>query len=471
MIPVMQPMAESCWFLDNFWYMLFTYTKKANEVRMKKHITLGLVCLARKTYDWEAAMDIYGSIKQEVKKIEAVTWEIVEDLVITVEEGRDAALKLARAHVDGVVCISGTFHLGHLVLELRRENPAPILLWGIPELPYNGGKIRLNSVCGLNLNASNLYKSGVDDYYASISNTIDEDWIDAIRVQAALKNAKIGIAGFRADGFFNVGVQDNQVFGAFGALVDHYELDDIFRVPVEPAALKKQIEKIEKTFDVSGLGSGQIEKTAALTEKISSFYRENSLNALAIRCWPEFARDYGVSPCAAMSILQAEGLILACEGDIDGALSMIAHQAMGAQTPFLFDFSQVDFKENFALFWHCGVAPCSLWDGKCVRSLDTYFAGGKGVTADFVLKSGDVSVLRLDSARGEYRLFLQQGKAVPMEKLLRGTYMKVLFGRPVQEVLELIIYNGFAHHSSAVYGDFTKPLRIFARFKGWKIVE
>jgi L-fucose isomerase-like protein len=172
-----------------------------------------------------------------------------------------------------------------------------------------------------------------------------------------------------------------------------------------------------------------------------------------------------------MSILQAEGLILACEGDIDGALSMIAHQAMGADTPFLFDFSQLDLKENFALFWHCGVAPCNLWDGVCVRSLDTYFAGGKGVTADFVLKSGDVSVLRLDSARGEYRLFLQQGKAVPMEKLLRGTYMKVLFNRSVHEVLDLIIYNGFAHHSSVVYGDFTGPLRIFARLKGWKIVE
>jgi L-fucose isomerase-like protein len=316
-----------------------------------------------------------------------------------------------------------------------------------------------------------LYKSGVDDYYASVRETVDEDWIDAIRIKTALKNAKIGIAGFRADGFFNVGVQDNQVYGAFGALVDHYELDEIFRVPVNADSVAERVKKIGNEFDVSALKAEQIEKVASLAEKLFVFYRENNLDALAIRCWPEFARDYGISPCAAMSLLQEEGLILACEGDIEGALSMLAHRATGAETPFLFDFSQLDFMENFALFWHCGVAPCNLWDGKCVRSLDTYFAGGKGVTADFVLKSGEVSVLRFDSARGEYRIFLQKGKAVPMEKLLRGTYMKAFFDRPVKDVLDLIVYNGIAHHASVVYGDFIKPLRIFARLKGWKIIE
>ncbi|QQO09514.1 L-fucose/L-arabinose isomerase family protein [Breznakiella homolactica] len=438
---------------------------------MKKHITLGIVCLARKTYDWEAAADIYKGILEAVKKIEAVTWEIVPELVISVEEGRDAALQLAKAHVDGVVCISGTFHLGHLVLELRRENPVPFLLWGLPELPYNGGKIRLNSVCGLNLNASNLYKSGVRDYHASVQNTIDGDWVGAVRILAALKRAKIGIAGFRADGFFNVGVQDNQLFGAMGALVDHYELDEIYRQSVSGGEISARKEQLQKTFDVGGISAEQLGSVASLSAKLHSFYRERNLDALAIRCWPEFARDFGVAPCAAMSLLQSEGMILACEGDIDGAVSMIAHQAIGAETPFLFDFSQVDFDEDCALFWHCGVAPCNLWDGTCQRSLDTYFAGGKGVTADFVLKDGELSVLRIDSALGEYRIFQQKARAVPMEKLLRGTYMKARFDRPVKEVLDLIIDNGFAHHSSVVYGDYLGPVKIFAKFKGWKITE
>ena len=438
---------------------------------MKQCITVGMVCLARKTYDWEAASELYKEIQKKVQSIENVQWIIIPELLITVEDGEEASAALARSHVDAVVCISGTFHLGHLVLQLRRENPVPFLLWGLPELPYNGGKIRLNSVCGLNLNASNLYKSGIDDYHASIQENIDEDWLDAIRIIRALKGAKIGIAGFRADGFFNVGVQDNQVFGALGALVDHYELDEIFRQPVDANEVNARKKQITELFDLSGINDSQTEKTALLIEKLACFFREQKLNALAIRCWPEFARDFGISPCAAMSVLQSEGFILACEGDIDGALSMLTHKALGAETPFLFDFSQVDLKENHALFWHCGVAPCNLWDGKCIRSLDTYFAGGKGVTADFVLKIGELSVLRLDAARGEYRLFMQKAEAVPMEKLLKGTYMKALFKQPVKDVLDLIINNGIAHHSSVVYGDYINPLRIFAKLKGWRIIE
>jgi len=438
---------------------------------VKQHITLGVVCLARTTYDYQAAEQLYKTIQTNLQNIESVTWKMVDELVISQEDGMRAADELSKCQLDGLVCISGTFHLGHLVLLLKRQLDVPILLWGLPELPYNGGKIRLNSVCGVNLNASNLYKSGFDDYTVIVQSSIDEDWVDALRVIKAMKMAKIGIIGYRADGFFNVGVQDNLLYGQTGALVDHYELSDVHNHEVTDEQVEQRKEQLKATFDVSTLSQYQVDKVAQLSAKLDGFYRMHSLSALAIRCWPEFARDFGVSPCAAMSLLQSEGLILACEGDIDGALSMIAHKALGAETPFLFDFSQVDFEQDFALFWHCGVAPCNLWDGSCNRSLDTYFAGGKGVTADFVLKSGQLSVLRMDSARGAYRMFLQQAKAVPMEKLLKGTYMKAVFDRPVKEVLDLVLDNGLAHHSSVVYGTYIRPLQIVAKLKGWKVIE
>lgn len=438
---------------------------------MKYPVTLGVVCLARTTYDYTAAEEIYAKIRSELRHLEGVTWYCLEPLVISQEDGLAAAKELATKQIDGLVCISGTFHLGHLVLQLKRELPVPILLWGLPELPYNGGKIRLNSVCGVNLNASNLYKSGYDDYTVIVQHTIDEDWVDAIRVIKAMKMAKIGILGYRADGFFNVGVQDNLLYGQTGALVDHYELKDVHEYPVTEAQVSSRMQQIRETFDVSTLSAYQLDRVAQLAAKLDAFYHEMNLSALAIRCWPEFARDFGVSPCAAMSLLQSEGMILACEGDIDGALSMIAHHALGAETPFLFDFSQVDFQQDFALFWHCGVAPCNLWDGTCNRSLDTYFAGGKGVTADFVLKSGELSVLRIDSARGGYRMFLQKATAVPMEKLLKGTYMKARFERPVKEVLDLVLDNGLAHHSSVVYGAYIRPLELVAKLKGWKVIQ
>ncbi len=437
---------------------------------MKEKIKVGVVCLARTTFDYQAAGEIYNRLIKDLKKRTDVEFVFIEELIYEVKQAQEAGERLARSALDGIIVISGTFHLGHLVLELDKRIGKPILLWGLNELPYNGGKIRLNSVCGVNLDASNLYKSGNKRFQYIIGPALDESWLDALRIEKALKDAHIGIAGFRAHGFFNLSFNELTTARETGVLLDHYELADIYRQPVEKEEIKRYEAKIHDCF-TSSLSTEQFDKLATLTAKIRMFMEENSLTALAVRCWPEFARDFGIAPCAAMSILQSEGYILGCEGDVEGALSLLAHRAVGAETPFLADLSQVNLEENYALLWHCGVAPCNLWDRSSICSLDTYFAGGKGITADFVLRSGKINILRFDSAEGKYRIFMEQGEVLPMEKLLKGTYAKVRFQRPLKKVLNSLVYNGIAHHVSMAYGDYTAAFSSFARLKGWEVIE
>ena len=58
-----------------------------------------------------------------------------------------------------------------------------------------------------------------------------------------------------------------------------------------------------------------------------------------------------------------------------------------------------------------------------------------------------------------------------MQKLLKGTYLKAVFDRPVGEVLDTVVRNGIAHHASMVYGDFIKPFEILAQIEGWDVVK
>ena len=195
---------------------------------MKQKVKLGVVCLARTTFEHKTAQEIYNKTKEDLKKIENTEWEIIEETVIEINDAEEAAKKLSSANVDAVVVISGTFHLGHLILYFQKIIEKPILLWAYNELPYDGGKIRLNSVCGLNLNASNLYKSGVNDFYYTIGDKIDEDWVDAIRIKTALKNARLGILGSRAHGFFNMAVDELNNFRESGVIIDYYRIDEVF---------------------------------------------------------------------------------------------------------------------------------------------------------------------------------------------------------------------------------------------------
>ena len=44
---------------------------------MKQEIKIGVVCIARKTFDYIAAKEIYEKIQKEIKVIEKVNWEII----------------------------------------------------------------------------------------------------------------------------------------------------------------------------------------------------------------------------------------------------------------------------------------------------------------------------------------------------------------------------------------------------------
>lgn len=435
-----------------------------------KKVKIGVVCLARKTYDFEAAAEIYAETQKRLKARDDVDWVFVDGLVIEVDEAQKAAAYLAGQELDGVAIISGTFHLGHLAPTIKKALKCPVLLWAFNELPYNGGKIRLNSVCGLNLNASVLYKSGIDDYSCHVGDDIDEVWLNVIKMKAAVSHAHVGLAGYRADGFFNLSVEDTYLFNRTGVLVDHYELSELMN-EYKMAETGFTVDEVKSIYDCSDINDAQLDKVSVLSRSMENFINKNKLDALAIRCWPEFANTFGVAPCAAMSLLQGKGYTLGCEGDIEGTLSLLACNAIAKDPAFLADLSQVNFEDNYALLWHCGVAAYPLWDGKSLRSLDTYFAGGRGVTAGFVMKTGTVTVMRIDTARGKTRLFIGKGEAVPMERELSGTYAKVIFDQPISQLIDTVTETGVAHHISMIYGDYTKEMKLFARLMGFEVIE
>ncbi|MCI5773476.1 MAG: hypothetical protein MR210_02835 [Erysipelotrichaceae bacterium] len=413
---------------------------------------IGVTCLTRDTYDYIAATELYQKTIQELERYDDIDWIIYDKPIMSEEEARTTALYFKENNVDGMVAISGTFHLGTLVLTLNSiVDNVPILLWAYPELPYDGGKIRLNSLCGVNLDASNMYKSNKNNFKVYIGNKIDDTFIKAVKIKSALKNAKIGILGHHAQGFYNIDVDEMSLYKNFGILVNHYELEELLNYAFEEKDYNYFYSLIIKVYDTSKLDEFRINKTAELCAKLSKFYNDHKLNGLAIRCWPEFANYFGIAPCASMSILQSLDYLLGCEGDIDGLISMIVHKTVDKTPPFLADLSQIDFEKNNMLLWHCGVAPYILHDKISEITLDKYFSKGRGVTAGFVLKSGRISMIRFDSISGRYRLFIGNGEIQPMKKLLSGTYGNCHFEKNVNDIFRTIVDNGCAHHFSTSY--------------------
>ena len=438
---------------------------------MKTEISIGVICLARKTFDYNSAKEIYENIKEKLMLIEDVKWHFIDDLIFENSEVKEAITYFKAKELDGIVIINGTFALGTLVLEISKLLRIPILLWGLDELPSIGGRIRLNSLCGLNLNASNLYKTGFRNYVINFGDKINENWLDALRIIKSINSSRIGLLGYHAKSFIDLAVDELWTFKELGCIIEHYEIKDLLETQVQGKKIEMREKQIKGIFNVSELSNEQLNKVASLIAKFEEFMKLNKLDALAIRCWPEFAEYFGIAPCAAMSILQSEGKIIACEGDIMAAITMLALKSIGVQASFLSDLSRISLDNNTAMAWHCGVAPHVLWDKKSEILMDTYFANGKGVTAGFILKPGKISLIRLDYSPNELRIFMKIGEAIPTKKDFKGTYVNIKFEEPIWQIFQDILYNGLAHHFVIAYGNYLKTFEILGRIKNWNVLK
>ena len=66
---------------------------------------------------------------------------------------------------------------------------------------------------------------------------------------------------------------------------------------------------------------------------------DNNFDAIAIRCWPELPGPAGLGqwPYMALARLATEGVPVACEGDVDGAMSCLVAKFLGCGAVYLSD--------------------------------------------------------------------------------------------------------------------------------------
>ena len=65
-----------------------------------------------------------------------------------------------------------------------------------------------------------------------------------------------------------------------------------------------------------------VEMAAATKLALSELMRENDCSVGAFECWSAFPSLIGVCPCVALGEMADEGYPLACEADVNGAITL-----------------------------------------------------------------------------------------------------------------------------------------------------
>jgi len=435
---------------------------------------VAFVTLARPTFDMAYAREIRQRSLTFLRQIAGVSVIAPEDVLVEPPDAHALGQKLAQDKPDLLIIQNGTFALGDLAVELAQAVSAPILLWAVPEPPLTGGALRSNSLVGMNVNASNLYKLGYHVRYilgAPEDPSVQASLSQACRVASAIRTlsqTRIGLVGSHAIGFFNLAVNQMELRKRFGVEVHTVGLQDAFASAASLSAeeTRAALTELETLYPVRDeVTAESMEKMARQYGGLRRMATDNQLTALAVRCWPEWGAQYGIGACGSVSALNTAGITTGCEGDVDGTVTMILGRELSGMPSYLSDFITADTQDNTALFWHLGCAACQLAERPDRRALHSHFAGGKGITAGFTLKPGRITIARLGNDGHTYRLFVTTGEAVSTEMLVKGVLMKVHFDAPLPKLLDLIMENGIEHHYCVMYGDHREALLAFAAWK------
>lgn len=376
-------------------------------------------------------------------------------------------------NVDAIVCFFATFSLGTIVPLIANKLKVPVILWSMPEPPANGQRLQANSFCAANMNAHFMWK--LDIPYFHVHSGMDEAGtagklkkiFDSIRAAKTVRNTRLGVIGGRVPGFYTSSCDEMLLRKKLGV-----EIKYIMMLEVVKAAENMPEEKIDRAMElirqdskvISEPTADELRKSAALYAAVIAMKEKFLVDSFAMRCWPEIniSELYGIGVCSTIGTLTNHGTVTACEGDVYGAVMMILEDAITGIKPFFCDM--IVMEGEFGVAWHCGAAPCSLcregYDAQLRKSSIIDGGGLKGLTNEFPLRSGRVTLARLGEVRdgSGFRMLIAPGTAIDTDLHVRGNPLKIKFDAGCEKLRNVVINQGFEHHYAMGYGDMSDEL-------------
>jgi len=405
------------------------------------------------------------------------------------EDAEAAVRQLRESGADFVLLQNSSFSMGDLILPFL-DSGIRLGLWALPE-PSLEGEIPLNSLTGFNMLASiarldprlrtplKWFFGTAEDERFQIRLRLT---VLALTALKRLSHSAVGLIGDLAPTFYNLAYDAEALEAKLGIQVRVVPLSDVLQrarcySASDVATIAERM--ASKAIEVQ-VEDRWMELTARVVYALRDTSEERSLDSLALRCWPEFQSDFhGLGPCAAVAWLNETGLPTSCEGDVPGAVSMLALHHLSEAPTTLMDLVAVNDDDATIQLWHCGPTAPSMSGPEGARlihhpTLDRDKPADtprSGAAVDLRLARGPATVLRFSGSASD--AFLLSGEVTDGPSAgYTGSRAWVTSMRiddqpvSVGDLLETIVYHGLPHHYPIALGDWTAAARELCMWAG-----
>ncbi len=185
------------------------------------------------------------------------------------------------------------------------------------------------------------------------------------------------------------------------------------------------------------------------------------LDGLTVRCFDLLNTLHSTS-CLAFALLNKEGIIATCEGDIPSMISMYVVRKVYNLPTFQANPSRIDTDKNEIIFAHCTI-PFSMCES---YTFNTHYESNIGIGIKGELKEGHVSVFKISPDLKKYVLLGGEIKENLNESKLCRTQIVIKLNQDSN--VTYFLKNPLANHHLIFYSYETKVLKDYLNKRGLK---
>jgi L-fucose isomerase-like protein len=428
-------------------------------------IKLGFAPTRRSIFSAPDAIKYRGLISERLKElgIEFVDISDINDEGLLYD---DAGLlkiveKFKKEKIDGLFLPHCNFGTEYECARLAKELNVPVLLWGpLDERPDENGVRLRDTQCGLFATGKVLRRFRVPFTYMTNCRLHDpvfergiKDFMAVCNVVKTFQHIRILQISTRPFDFWSTMCNEGELLEKFNIQLAPIPMPELTKAV---KAAKKEDSEVAKTIAYLRahmeikIQDEELENVAALKVAMKKLVKKYDCNAVALQCWNELQSELGIMPCAANALLNDEGIPVACETDIHGAITALLVEAAGMDETRSF-FADWTIRHpdlpNGELLQHCGPWPISLAKEKPTLTYPLAFDYPGSITAE--AKHGPLTLCRFDGDNGEYSMLLGNAEGVDGPRGM-GTYLWIVVDN-IKRLEEKIVCGPYIHHCVGIH--------------------
>jgi L-fucose isomerase-like protein len=226
---------------------------------------------------------------------------------------------------------------------------------------------------------------------------------------APLQGLRIGLFGRPSDWLIASDVDRDYLLKHFGVEtldIDLKRLIDGIKAIPQADAVKVAQAIVKKANAVKEPSCADMVEAAKAYLAIRKICQEERLDAMTIRCF-DIVNTCGTTSCLALALLNDEGIVAGCEGDMQTLMSMLLVKRLCNEEAFMANPSNLT--QHSSMLAHCTI-PLSMCDDISIRS---HFESGIGVAIQGTLPLMDYTIFKWGGVKLD-RYFVTEAQAVEM---------------------------------------------------------